>query len=192
MSNEQETPVPVEVALAKDLADSELLDLLHDVRRGAVFGAWALRDGDGTDLAMVFLPIALGAQLPFNTGSIYEHLDKAGPRSVNGYPCFSSLRVLTIYDRIRLGLLFQAANENPTALHQAVVTRMEQMANEVAEIRGLADAVQQKRERDIASSIGADNPDQPANSDAGDSGGEHEQGANTEGTGQESAASVEG
>jgi hypothetical protein len=51
-------------------------------------------------LPLVFMPIALGAFQNFtpeqleDVGLIYEFYDQAGPRSINGYPCFVSMRIL--------------------------------------------------------------------------------------------------
>jgi len=37
-----------------------------------------------------------------NYGVIYEHLSKAGPRSINGNPCFFSCRILSVSDWARV------------------------------------------------------------------------------------------
>jgi hypothetical protein len=59
------------------------------------------------------MPIALGAFSKWteeeikNVGLIYEHLNSAGPRSINGMPNFFSLQVLnqedtkTVFDTIQ-------------------------------------------------------------------------------------------
>jgi len=36
-----------------------------------------------------------------NIGVIYEYISKAGPRSINGYPCFFSFRILNKADWLR-------------------------------------------------------------------------------------------
>lgn len=62
----------------------------------------------------VFMPIALGAFQEVDNeeleklGLIYEHLDKAGPRSINGLPSFMSMQYLSKDDAKRL---FQKAHE---------------------------------------------------------------------------------
>ena len=48
-------------------------------------------------ITSVFMIVALGGLAniePDSIGNIIEDLDKAGPRSVNGYPCFFSCRVI--------------------------------------------------------------------------------------------------
>ena len=81
-----------------------------DVADGMVFGSWMLRDGlADNSFGMVFMPILLGgsgitaeqleADPRFPQGvhtpvAYYEYYDKAGPRSVNGYPCFFSCSLL--------------------------------------------------------------------------------------------------
>lgn len=53
---------------------------------------------------MVFLPLALiGKELSDELnenppGMIYEYIDKAGPRAVNGMPMFMSLKMVSIDD----------------------------------------------------------------------------------------------
>lgn len=47
-------------------------------------------------LRAIFLPIGLGG-MPANVediGMVYEYLEKAGPRSINGYPIFFSCQML--------------------------------------------------------------------------------------------------
>lgn len=56
---------------------------------------------------MVFMPIALGAfadatpEEVEQVGTVYEYLDKAGPRAVNGMPMFTSLRMIHVDDWAR-------------------------------------------------------------------------------------------
>jgi hypothetical protein len=59
------------------------------------------------DLLSVFMPVGLGCyddraifELA-NIGIFYEYLEKAGPRSVNGFPVFFSVRVMSIADAER-------------------------------------------------------------------------------------------
>ena len=54
------------------------------------------------DLGMVFMPLVFGLPMTDEEvkeiGMIYEYMSKAGPRSVNGYPCFGSLAFLNHAD----------------------------------------------------------------------------------------------
>jgi hypothetical protein len=56
-------------------------------------------EGDNI-VSMVFMPLAFGALKDMtedairHIGLIWEYLDQAGPRSINGYPIFSSLRFM--------------------------------------------------------------------------------------------------
>jgi hypothetical protein len=53
------------------------------------------------DVAMVFMPLALMTKKQLlalkkkKIGMIFEHMDKAAPRSINGMPCFFSMQVLS-------------------------------------------------------------------------------------------------
>lgn len=78
----------------------DLGQLAWDIVAGQVFGSWML-DGDPDLLRMIFLPLALmdaeglGKMKAADVVFLYEYLDQAGPRSVNGYPCFMSFKTLT-------------------------------------------------------------------------------------------------
>lgn len=55
------------------------------------------------------MPLALGAADKIDAdkvGMLYEYMDKAGPRSVNGYPCFFSFRWLDKRDSRRVVTLY--------------------------------------------------------------------------------------
>ena len=85
----------------------ELKQLAIDIYKGRVFTDRQVKDNN--DLLMIFLPLALGA---FNTHDldniqkeakekeisnivmIYEYMDKAMSRGINGYPCFGSFHML--------------------------------------------------------------------------------------------------
>jgi len=77
----------------------ELKKIAVDLYEGRIFCDRHIEDA--TDLRIVFMPIALGAFAESsedelkNIGMIYEYLEQAGPRSVNGYPSFFSLNILT-------------------------------------------------------------------------------------------------
>lgn len=52
-----------------------------------------------TNLSMVFMVLALMPEpLPEDTVLVWEYLSKAGPRSVNGYPCFWSCHFMNKAD----------------------------------------------------------------------------------------------
>lgn len=88
-----------------DKPNEEIVRLAQDVVDGKVFGTWQLPNNEGDMLPMIFMPIALGCTIPENAGHAYEYLDKAGPRSINGYPCFFSVTFLNGPDSIKLSKL---------------------------------------------------------------------------------------
>src|SRR5574338_507886 len=63
---------------------------------------------------MVFLPVALRAFSQYNpaslevVGTIYEHIEKASPRSINGYPMFMSFHVMHVKDWQRAAKAIEA------------------------------------------------------------------------------------
>jgi hypothetical protein len=83
--------------LAKDMATNLIFTHLH------------IRDFDQSHIGMIFMPIALGCfadcspEYINDIGLIYEYYHKAGPRSINGYPCFFSLNILSKHDSAIVG-----------------------------------------------------------------------------------------
>lgn len=86
----------------EDKSDSELKVLASDIFDGKIFTNRHLPNDGLDNMEMVFMPIALGAFSKLtdeecnDIGLIYEYLDKASPRSVNGYPTFMSFHVLNV------------------------------------------------------------------------------------------------
>lgn len=82
----------------KPLPDERLKEIALGLDAGQIFCNWHLEDQG--DLSSVFMPLGLGAfdsfsEEDFNdVGMVYEHLEKQGPRSINGYPTFFSVRLV--------------------------------------------------------------------------------------------------
>lgn len=82
--------------------NSELKQLAQDIYDQKVFTSAHVRVNK--DLPMIFMPIALGAFKDWekddmqDIGVIYEFYSEAGPRGVNGYPCFTSFKILDKFD----------------------------------------------------------------------------------------------
>lgn len=76
-----------------------LTQLAIDIESGKVFTDRHCRDV--VDVRTAFMPIMFGALQsiePNTLGMIYERLSEAGPRSVNGMPCFFSMKLLNTED----------------------------------------------------------------------------------------------
>lgn len=78
--------------------NSELKKLAWDIHAGKIFTDRHIRKDDYRLVASIFMPTIFMSEKQrnevINSGMIYEYYDKAGPRSINGYPCFMSLRIL--------------------------------------------------------------------------------------------------
>lgn len=78
-------------------SDEELRQLCIDIYGGLVFTDRHCNSPQ--DVGMVFMPIGLGGlTAEAEPEMIYEYLDKAGPRSVNGMPMFMSANILNLAD----------------------------------------------------------------------------------------------
>lgn len=62
---------------------------------------------DERDIPMVFMVLALNAEVPPNTAIAWEHVSKAGPVSINGNPTFFSCHFMNAEDwnRCRVAIL---------------------------------------------------------------------------------------
>lgn len=91
-----------------DMEPDALKQLALDWLAGRVFSSAHIPAHDDRMLGSVFMVIALGAfnnaseEYVNSIGLVYEYIDKAGPRSINGYPCFFSMRLLSRADMPRL------------------------------------------------------------------------------------------
>ena len=89
--------------------DEEIKQLAMDYLAGKIFGNWMIPRHEMQQVTgMIFMPMLLGgpemiAQLMVNdTPFFYEYLEKAGPRSVNGYPIFFSMQTIDLADLNRV------------------------------------------------------------------------------------------
>jgi hypothetical protein len=81
--------------------DEEKRRLAAALIGNSVFTSLHVPEHDGRMLGSIFMPLMFGAfagvpeaELERVNPVLYEYLDKAGPRSVNGYPIFFSMHVI--------------------------------------------------------------------------------------------------
>lgn len=78
--------------------DAELWEIAKDLQAGRIFTSAQCHRNE--DVPVVFMPLALmdresmDQMLKLNIAVLYEHMDQAGPMSINGQPCFMSFRAL--------------------------------------------------------------------------------------------------
>lgn len=94
----------------KPKSDAELEQLAQDIYAGRIFTSQHCEPGH---ITLVFMVLALCGKDDiewFKANDVtlfYEYVDKAGPRSVNGNPCFLSLQYLDREDHKKLDLRYQ-------------------------------------------------------------------------------------
>lgn len=79
------------------MTEEEMGKLARDMAMEKVFTNLHVPEEDSGMLKSIFMVAALGGLADVDAkqiGMIYEYLDRAGPRSVNGYPIFMSLRMV--------------------------------------------------------------------------------------------------
>lgn len=80
---------------------AELKQLAIDIRAGQVFTSLHAPEDMWSH---IFMPlIFMGAKevlemIVYMPGMMYEYMEKAGPRAINGYPCFFSVNFLDMED----------------------------------------------------------------------------------------------
>lgn len=93
------------------LTDEAINQLAQDVYAGRVFGTWNIENPH--DTGMVFMVLALmdtiARKKMVRDGIVHlwEHMSKAGPRAINGMPCFFSAHELNAEDTERLNTRLQ-------------------------------------------------------------------------------------
>ena len=95
--------------------DDELKKIAIDIVDGKIFSDRNIENP--RDLAMTFMPIALGAfkdktkEELEDIGLIFEYLDQAGPRSINGLPNFFSFQMLNKQEYDRMYIFYKEYSE---------------------------------------------------------------------------------
>lgn len=92
--------------------DEELRQIAVDIYDGKIFTSQHLSESEQNLMPMVFMPLALMDRETFKSlsevGMVYEYLDKAGPRSVNGCPSFFSMHTLTSDETVKVNDFFES------------------------------------------------------------------------------------
>jgi hypothetical protein len=95
--------------------DEEIKQLALDINRGLVWGSWTLKPTQ--DPKFAFMPLMfltdeqIGELEKDDIVHFYEYIEKAGPRSVNGLPCFMSMNCLDRVDARKVYRVLRALAE---------------------------------------------------------------------------------
>lgn len=114
MTEDTEYTPPENPTEIVSLTEDEIKELARDLATGHLFTHWHLPENEGHMLGSVFMPAGLGGLANYDLrqiGLICEHLSKAGPRAVNGYPMFMSMRVINVEQADEIRTKAQAMQE---------------------------------------------------------------------------------
>jgi hypothetical protein len=107
MTDEQFDPV---VSVSKSYqrrTDAELEQLAQDIIAGKVFTSMQVEHTSQIPMVFMIMSFLSADDVEWmkahGISFMYEYMDKASPRSVNGYPCFLSMQYLDGKDADRLG-----------------------------------------------------------------------------------------
>lgn len=95
--------------------DEELVQIAKDLLEGRIFTDRNLEPGDARMLGSIFLPLALMDEaqakkmMADRVSMVFEYLNKAGPRGINGYPFFTSCRVMNCSDFEKFAEIYNKA-----------------------------------------------------------------------------------
>jgi hypothetical protein len=84
------SPVPL-------MEDAEIRKLALDIVEDKVFHSNMIDESENVTMQMVFMPLLFLKEDTVeitDIGLLYEYNDKAGVRGINGYPVFSSMRMV--------------------------------------------------------------------------------------------------
>ena len=83
------------------LTDKELKQIAWDIHSSKIFCDLMIRESEKVRMIpTIFLPMVfmdtedLAKFVESDVGMLYEYMDKAGPRSINGYPQFLAFLIL--------------------------------------------------------------------------------------------------
>lgn len=108
MSEQEKNPVEeftervtYEVKVPK-MTDDQIRQFVNDLCEDRIFTDRHLHPRDSNLLSMIFMPLALGLFKDHSKeeieklqiGGFWEYYEKAGPRSINGYPIFFSCHII--------------------------------------------------------------------------------------------------
>lgn len=89
--------VEVSTEPRESLSAQSIKQLAMDVHAGLIVGSWNVPEND---IGMVFMPLMLMSEVNRKelerdgVVQVFEYVEKAGPRGINGMPCFFSFRTL--------------------------------------------------------------------------------------------------
>ena len=99
----------------------ELKQLALDIMENKVFGSWMIHPNESESLiGSIFTPLIFLNQEQLEKlknqkpAHFYEYMDKAGPRTINGYPIFMSFRSLTKEESIKLAKFLESLKKLKT------------------------------------------------------------------------------
>lgn len=84
--------------------DEEIRDIAKGMYRNEIFTSMQIAANDENMLQSIFMPLVFLDTLQIKQFEIdeicgfYAYMDKAAPRSINGYPCFFSFDILNRED----------------------------------------------------------------------------------------------
>lgn len=104
------------------MTPEEIKELATDTFKEKVFYSTMIREIDAHLLGSIFMPITFMdknqvEQLEKDrVSAFYEYVDKALPRTINGYPMFPSMRTITVDDLAEVQLIVKKLMEATDAV----------------------------------------------------------------------------
>jgi hypothetical protein len=99
--------------MIKAKKEKDLRDLAEDIYKGSVFTNRHI--GEMEMLTTIFMPLGFMKKKDLSNlkgaGMIFEYLEKALPRSINGYPMFMSFNCLNRKDTVKVWNYYKEIKE---------------------------------------------------------------------------------
>lgn len=117
---------PKKLTKMHSMKPEEIKQLATDIFLNKVFTSRHIAPQEAAStVGMVFIPLALGGlsncskSYIKDIGMMYEYLDKAGPRAINGYPIFTSVRLASLKDSEKVWALYKQMKDAVDAVGAA-------------------------------------------------------------------------
>lgn len=100
---------------ATELNEEQLRKLALDMVDGRIFHDQMCPENMVTHVFMPLMFVTVAKEDSQHWGLVYEYMSEAGPRTLNGFPMFMSMRVLHVNNLPRLNELTKALRDQRTA-----------------------------------------------------------------------------
>lgn len=124
----------------KSKTDQELFEIAQGIIDGSIFSSFDVTETD--QIQMIFMPLLFLEESTIEEwkkdgpGVLYENVCEAGPRSVNGFPIFTSMKYLDKLDTLKLIEMYKIIQKSRDDLKRQLCGEIDENPNTDASFAG--------------------------------------------------------